>query len=135
MKRDARDGTPRILDVNPRFWGTLDLAIAAGVDFPGLTCRLAVDGDVEPVTSYRVGLRFRWPFPHGLRYVRQEASPWRAAWDFFGPARSTAWDLWASDPAPHLAEGWLLARERWQSGRRGPGPQRAHPSSSGAAPL
>jgi predicted ATP-grasp superfamily ATP-dependent carboligase len=119
MKRDARDGTARILDVNPRFWGTLDLAIAAGVDFPGLTCRLALEGDVEPVFEYRVGLRFRWPFPHGLRYALQDPRPWRAAWDFFGPARSTAWDLWASDPAPHLAEGWLQLRQRWQ--RPGPG--------------
>jgi predicted ATP-grasp superfamily ATP-dependent carboligase len=110
MKRDGRDGRARILDVNPRFWGTLDLAIRAGVDFPALTCRLALDGDVAPLDRYRVGLRFRWPFPHGFRYARQDARPWRAAWEFFGPARSTAWDLWPTDPLPHLAEGWRLLR-------------------------
>jgi predicted ATP-grasp superfamily ATP-dependent carboligase len=124
LKRDARDGTARILDVNPRFWGTLDLAIRAGVDFPGLTCRLAIDGDVEPVFEYRVGLRFRWPIPHGLRYARQQSRPWRAAWAFFGPARRTAWDLWASDPLPHLAEGWLLLRRRRE---RSLGPASAEP--------
>jgi predicted ATP-grasp superfamily ATP-dependent carboligase len=112
MKRDARDGTARVIDVNPRFWGTLDLAIRAGVDFPALTCRMALDGDVEPVVDYRVGLRFRWPIPHGLRYARQQEHPLRAAWAFLGPARRTAWDLSASDPLPHLAEGWLLLRRK-----------------------
>jgi len=30
------DGKPMLLEVNPRFWGSLPLAIAAGVDFPRL---------------------------------------------------------------------------------------------------
>ena len=32
----------------------------AGIDFPYLLYRLAADGDVEPVFSYREGVRLRW---------------------------------------------------------------------------
>jgi predicted ATP-grasp superfamily ATP-dependent carboligase len=63
FKIDRRDGRPRLLDINGRFWGTLELAIQAGIDFPGLVCRVAVDGDVEPVIAYEVGVRMRWRPP------------------------------------------------------------------------
>jgi len=35
FRRDSQ-GTPVFMEVNPRFWGTLTLAIASGVDFPRL---------------------------------------------------------------------------------------------------
>jgi len=56
---DPRDGRPKLLEVNPRFWGSLQHAIACGVDFPYLLYRMAVDGDVEPPRGYRVGVRTR----------------------------------------------------------------------------
>jgi predicted ATP-grasp superfamily ATP-dependent carboligase len=59
-KLDAATGTPYLMEVNGRFWGSLQLAIAAGVDFPALLVRLARGEHVEPVTDYRVGVRNRW---------------------------------------------------------------------------
>lgn len=59
FKLDA-DGEPRVLEVNPRFWGSLPLAVLSGVDFPWLLVQLALDGEVEPMTDYRVGLRMRY---------------------------------------------------------------------------
>ncbi len=59
FKVDARDGRPKLLEVNPRFWGSLHHAILCGVDFPFLVCRLALDGDVARVPEYRVGVRSR----------------------------------------------------------------------------
>ena len=35
-KQDRRTGTPLLMEVNGRFWGSLQLAIDAGVDFPYL---------------------------------------------------------------------------------------------------
>ncbi|NHN40675.1 carboxylate--amine ligase [Halorubellus sp. JP-L1] len=52
FRRDARDGTYRLLEVNPRFWGSIPLAVAAGVDFPRAYWLLATDepnGGVGPV--------------------------------------------------------------------------------------
>jgi predicted ATP-grasp superfamily ATP-dependent carboligase len=60
FKRGARDGVPRLLEINGRFWGSLQLAVDAGVDFPYLLYRMAVEGDVEPVFTYDVGVRLRW---------------------------------------------------------------------------
>jgi len=48
FKVDPRDGRPKLLEVNPRFWGSLHHAIVCGVDFPWLLCRMAVEGDVDP---------------------------------------------------------------------------------------
>src|SRR4029079_17013172 len=51
---------PALLEVNPRFWGALDLAVRAGVDFPWLLYRLLVDGEVAPAFDYQVGVTSRW---------------------------------------------------------------------------
>ncbi len=49
-----------MMEVNGRFWGSLQLAIDAGVDFPTLLLRTALGEEVAPVTSYRSGVRSRW---------------------------------------------------------------------------
>jgi predicted ATP-grasp superfamily ATP-dependent carboligase len=59
FKVDPRDGDPKLLEVNPRFWGSLHHAIVCGVDFPFLVYRLAMDGDVDRVLRYRIGVRSR----------------------------------------------------------------------------
>lgn len=55
-----RDGKPYLMEINGRFWGSLQLAVDAGVDFPVLLLAAARGGQVSPVTSYRVGLKLRW---------------------------------------------------------------------------
>ena len=35
-KIDPRDGKPKLMEINPRFWGSLELAVRSGVDFPVL---------------------------------------------------------------------------------------------------
>lgn len=60
---DARTNEPKLMEVNPRFWGSLQLAIYSGVDFPYLLYELAMNGDVEPVFEYKVGAKVRWLLP------------------------------------------------------------------------
>lgn len=60
FKVDPRDGLPKLMEVNPRFWGSLQLAILSGVDFPYLILRLARGENFEPVLHYEVGKRCRW---------------------------------------------------------------------------
>jgi predicted ATP-grasp superfamily ATP-dependent carboligase len=60
FKVDPRDGIPKLMEVNPRFWGSLQLAIASGVDFPYLILRMAQGENFEPVLHYTVGRRSRW---------------------------------------------------------------------------
>jgi predicted ATP-grasp superfamily ATP-dependent carboligase len=60
FKVDPRDGIPKLMEVNPRFWGSLQLAIFSGVDFPHLILRMAKGETFEPILHYPVGRRSRW---------------------------------------------------------------------------
>ena len=58
--RVAHDGTPYLMEVNTRLWGSLQLAIDAGMDFPWLLYQVANGRDPVVPESYRVGKRLRW---------------------------------------------------------------------------
>jgi len=60
FKRDRRDGVHKLMEVNARFWGSLQLAVSCGVDFPYLLYRMAKGEAVRGPNRYRVGLRSRW---------------------------------------------------------------------------
>ena len=108
---DSRDGTPTLLEINGRFWGSTDLGARAGVDFPLLTARLARDGDVEAIVDYAVGVRYRWPLPFGVLGVLRGTQPREALSTFFTPARGVHSDISLSDPLPTLGQLWWTVRE------------------------
>lgn len=54
------NGTPYLMEINGRFWGSLQLAIDAGVDFPWLLYQMATSQPVDPVDGYNIGVRSRW---------------------------------------------------------------------------
>jgi predicted ATP-grasp superfamily ATP-dependent carboligase len=60
FKVDNRDGRAKLMEVNGRFWGSLQLAIDAGADFPLLLYRLATGENVPAQFEYRVGVKSRW---------------------------------------------------------------------------
>jgi len=60
FKVDNRDGRAKLMEVNGRFWGSLQLAIDAGINFPLLLYRLANGEDVPPQLNYQVGVKSRW---------------------------------------------------------------------------
>jgi predicted ATP-grasp superfamily ATP-dependent carboligase len=59
----APDGSsPKLLEINPRFWGSLELAVRSGVNFPVLYARVAAGDDPGPVKP-TLGVRCRWLIP------------------------------------------------------------------------
>lgn len=60
FKMDRRDGTPKLMEMNSRFWGSLQLATDAGLNFPLLLYRLACGESVTPQFEYRAGVKSRW---------------------------------------------------------------------------
>ena len=60
FKQDLHAGDHKLMEINGRFWGSLQLAIDAGVDFPLLALNVALGEPCSPVTSYRTGVRTRW---------------------------------------------------------------------------
>lgn len=59
-KVDAQSGTPYLMEINGRFWGSLQLAIDSGADFPRLLQECAEGREPKALPSYKVGVRSRW---------------------------------------------------------------------------
>ena len=57
--RRTPDGRALLMELNPRLWGSLQLAIDAGVDFPSLLVALHRGMEIPPVRP-RIGVRTRW---------------------------------------------------------------------------
>lgn len=65
---DERDGVPKLMEINPRLWGSIALHIAAGIDFPGMIFNEANNIPCEAAFSYQEGIRAKWLLPGELLY-------------------------------------------------------------------
>jgi predicted ATP-grasp superfamily ATP-dependent carboligase len=134
FKRDERDGAAVLMEINGRFWNSLPLAVASGVDFPFLIYRLATEGDCPERLDYRVGVRGRWlagDLQHLAAVLRGRPSGWsgpyprrwRSLVDFVKPGGKDLHydDFWLRDPAPFVAGlvGGALRKMPAAAGDRG----------------
>lgn len=55
----ADDGTPHLMEINGRVWGSLPLAVAAGVDFPTLAAAVHLGEEPDLPVTPRLGTRSR----------------------------------------------------------------------------
>jgi predicted ATP-grasp superfamily ATP-dependent carboligase len=60
FKVDEDTQRPYLMEINGRFWGSLQLAIDAGVDFPRLLLEAAAGAPAIEPPPYRDGIRLRW---------------------------------------------------------------------------
>lgn len=105
FRQDSRDGEYKLMEINPKFWGSLDLALAAGADFPGDLCQMAIGETLRFTDDYDRHLRFQWPFSgHGdLFHVwTRPQSIFQVALDFINPKVKS--NVWLSDLGPNLEE-------------------------------
>jgi predicted ATP-grasp superfamily ATP-dependent carboligase len=114
FKVDPRDGVAKLIEINPKFWGSLSLAIASGVDFPALLYRTAVNGDVSPVLEYRLGIRSRFLAGDFLHFLTN-SNRWRIEPPFFRFREpGTFGDIWdSSDRLPGLAFPLVMLWRGW----------------------
>jgi predicted ATP-grasp superfamily ATP-dependent carboligase len=78
-KRDAGNSEPVLMEINGRFWGSLQLATDAGVDFPRLLVDYALGLEVMPVVDYRF-IRSRWfwgDVDHLIARWRSPTASWK----------------------------------------------------------
>lgn len=62
FKFDSNYICPKLLEINPRFWGSLELAQVAGINFPYLLYQLSQNNVIKP-QEYKVGIKCRWLLP------------------------------------------------------------------------
>jgi predicted ATP-grasp superfamily ATP-dependent carboligase len=69
FKIDPRDNKPKLMEINPRFWGSIDLSIASGVDFPYLLYQMETEGDIKTVSGYKTGVKSRQLLTGDIHYL------------------------------------------------------------------
>jgi predicted ATP-grasp superfamily ATP-dependent carboligase len=87
FKVDPRDNIPKLMEINPRFWGSLPLSIASGMDIPYLLCRMAVDGDINPVPDYKKGVKARNLFYLDIKNFLAVMKGYSTPWGYQSPGR------------------------------------------------
>ena len=61
FKTDRDSQRPLLMEINGRFWGSLQLAVDAGVNFPLLLLNMAMGkAETLPENGYRIGVKSRW---------------------------------------------------------------------------
>ena len=61
FKIERNSGIPMLMEINGRFWGSLQLAVDAGLNFPYLLYQAMQGKPVAvPNNSYRIGTKSRW---------------------------------------------------------------------------
>jgi D-aspartate ligase len=80
LKRDARDGMLKLIEVNPRLWEWHGLAAACGVDLPLIAYRDVTGEHVEPVRMRNEGRRWAITVARGARPVPQRPPYVDAMW-------------------------------------------------------
>lgn len=121
---DKRDNTPKLMEINPRFWGSLQLSILTGVDFPYMLYKLVTEGDVEPVLDYKDGIKCRWLLPGDILWFLSASKNINNLKEFC--KFRTNYDILSrEDPGPTF--GFMLAvarymfdKEMWKFIKRDP---------------
>lgn len=115
-----------LMEINARFWGSLQLAIDSGVDFPLLLAKIAAGETPSPV-HHRVGVRSRWLLGDldvlvkvltkpraSLNLPSNFPSRGRLLWEFLQFWRKDQRDeIWQSDDRK---PGWFELK-KWLAGR------------------
>jgi predicted ATP-grasp superfamily ATP-dependent carboligase len=104
FKVDPRDNIPKLMEVNPRFWGSLSLAVQAGVNFPYLLYRMSRGENFKPVEHYQIGKRCRWLLPGDILHFIYNPTRRSLVPEFFNFwDGNTAYDILSiEDPLPTL---------------------------------
>lgn len=129
FRRERRTGRTFLMEVNPRFWGTLPLAVACGVDFPLLVYRLACGETPRSVERYPTGVRLRFAPLSAARLAQTlraagVAAALLEAWDLAADGRAADGFFQRDDPAPARAAwraaGLAACRRAWRILSGGP---------------
>ena len=111
---DPRDGVPKLMEINPRFWGSLQLSILSGVDFPYLLYKLVTEGYIEPDLDYKTGVKCRWLLPGDMLWFFSAPNKLRNLKEFI--KFNTNYDILSwDDPGPTF--GFMMATARYMFDR------------------
>jgi predicted ATP-grasp superfamily ATP-dependent carboligase len=124
----SETGEAMLLEINPRIWASIQLAIACGVDFPYLLYQVATGQHIKEAHTYAVGRRCRWVLPGEVLHFLANPDRLRLDPPFFslGGAQTVYDGFYAGDVGATfgvlLSCGhYLLDRDLWGMVLRGTG--------------
>jgi len=102
---DEKDRKFKYIEFNAKFWGSLDLAIASGVDFPYLTYLSAL-GKKFKKPEYTKGIKFQWVLPEDTLRLKTTSKKLKETWiyikDLFNPKIKKDVNYLFIDPLPTI---------------------------------
>lgn len=109
------DDEPILMEMNPRFWNTIALSVACGVDFPGMWVDAALGGTPAGPAEWPVGRVGQWLVPGDLLNFAFNSRRFRQRVGYFPwPGRTHA--IWRSDdPLPLLAMLVIISRSAFSA--------------------
>jgi D-aspartate ligase len=119
FKLDRRDGSYRLIEINPRSEGFAELAVGAGVDFPWMGYRHLTGADAEPPPAFRPGVKYVNEDLDLLSYLAYRSRDGLTAMQWLGSLRGARPMVWAwDDPLPLLKGLWRMPGHFWRRRRR-----------------
>lgn len=92
----------KLIEINPKLWGSLDLTIAAGVNVPEMLVNLALGEKVDSYQHYNY-VRYRWMFPDEWMVLMSGFS-FRNLMRFFKVDSKTKTNFNLTDPLPTILQ-------------------------------
>jgi predicted ATP-grasp superfamily ATP-dependent carboligase len=96
---------PCLIEVNPKFWGTLGLSISAGINFPYLLYKVALNESVPFQLRYANNKLHGWPFPMGVQHLLDSPTKMKSLGYYL--------KLWAQNDSTDIKR-WDLTPLSWQ---------------------
>lgn len=99
---DPESKEPKLLEVNPRFWMSIQIGISSGVNFPKLLRELAMGRETEAVEDYQTGVVYRWVLPNEILWLLNHENKAQGVRELFSFDRDQECygSLSLSDPMP-----------------------------------
>lgn len=69
FKKDIDDGNFKLMEINPKFWGSFELSHKSGINFAYLNYLVAMKKNI-PTSDYKDNILFRWTFPYDILWYR-----------------------------------------------------------------
>lgn len=105
--RDSNSGRYYLIEINPKFWGTTQLTISSGLNYPEILMKFATKKSIETSSEYKKGLMYRWIMDELFAILTMSQNRQRLFTELkafikrfnYKPVET---DLWISDIKPSL---------------------------------
>lgn len=101
FKYDTEEDDYKLIEINPKLWGSLDLTIAAGVDVPRILVDIAIG---KPTSSYSYKyVKYKWLFPDSFWALVSDFSLTNLK-EFLHHDENTCTNFYSDDVLPFLIQ-------------------------------